>query len=87
MPPTALTYRPTSFRCLTIGGGAADAAAQGMMGGSRITPPTGRKWLNFNYLGARGAGGRKARFCPAEGQGRAFCVLVFYPQSNNFINI
>ena len=34
---------------------------------------------SIDDFGACGAGGRKARFCPVEGQGRAFCVLVFYP--------
>lgn len=35
----------------------------------------GRPTANEN--GAMCAEGQKARFCPVEGQGRAFCVLVF----------
>ena len=30
MPPLTLTYCPMLLRCLTLGGGAADAAVQGM---------------------------------------------------------
>ena len=53
MPPTALTYRPMSLRCLTLGGR--------VVGGCKITPPKGRKWLKFNENGARVAGNQKAR--------------------------
>lgn len=69
MPP--LTYIHASEAARTTAGGRG-------VGGGRITPPTSCKWLKIDDFGARGAGGRKARYCSAEGQGRAFCVLVFF---------
>lgn len=39
----------------------------------KTAPPTaGGKEFKTDENGAWGAGGRKARFCPTEGQGRAF---------------
>ena len=61
---------------LTAGGGVLAAGGGRGVGGGVFAPPTGRKGLDIRENGARGAGGRKARFCPEEGQGRAFCVCI-----------
>ena len=50
---------------LTARGKVLAACGGSVVGGSIFTPPF--TWLNFNDFGARGAGGRKVRFCPAEG--------------------
>ena len=68
MPPLTYIHAFEAART-TTGGGA--------LSGSENCPPhaTGGKGLKTDENGARVAGGRKARFCPTEGQGRAFsCV-------------
>lgn len=74
MPPTALTYRPMSLRCLMIGGG--------LVGGSILSPPTGRKWLRTNDFGARVAGNQKARLCPACGAQTCLLACIAFPTGN-----
>ena len=74
MPPLTLTYCPNALRCLILGSGCGGVMAG--MSGAKITPLQAVNGLNFNSFGARGARGRKARFCPEEGQGRAFCVYL-----------
>ena len=60
MPTLTLAYRTEALRCLMLGGR--------VVGSSETAPPTAdRKWLKTDENGARGAGGRKARFCPVEG--------------------
>ena len=75
MPPLTYIHGFEAART-TAGGGTADGVSGRAVGGGKITPPTCCKWLNFNENGARVAGSWKARFCPAEGQGRAFCVCI-----------
>ena len=66
---------PTACKWLRTDGAAREKPS--VLGLFRVATEEDRR--SINEFGARGAGGRKARFCPAEGQGRAFCVLVFYP--------
>ena len=67
--------RTDALRCLTIGGGLSVCA----LSGSENCPPhaTGGKGLKTDEIGARAAGGHKARLCPAKGRRRALSCVSF----------
>ena len=67
---------PTGRKWLRTDGAAREKPS--VLGLFRVATEEDRRSINEN--GARDAGGRKARFCPADGQGRAFCSPPFVHQ-------
>ena len=70
---------PTACKWLRTDGAAREKPS--VLGLFRVAPAEDRRSIAEN--GARGAGGRKARFCPAEGRDAPSACLCFTHRTNN----